>query len=576
MEFHSPSGPLPTVPDDLTLPQFIFDGKHPNRPERGPDIPWIIENDTGRRYSGEDIRRRTLALAHALHIKYKLKDNDVVVIFSRNHIDYPIMTFAILMLGGIMSGANPDFHANELAYQINETKPVLVVTMPECLEMAQKAAKSTGIPSDRIVLFNAPSSTDVLDHYATVDELVALGTEKKSDFQERELGPGEAKTKLALLSFSSGTTGNPKAVAITHYGIIANIIQLAAHNRVNEDYCAWEDRRFRPGDVVNGVLPFYHAYGMHINLLFCIFNGMTYVLFSKFNYVEMLESIMRYRITHLMLVPPLVVLLCKHPATEKYDLRRHIRFIKSGAAPLSAEITKRLYQMFPDAHIGQAYGMTELVTINIMHSIKRKHGISGSSGVILPGVTVKIRKTDGTYAGYDEEGELIIKTPSVALGYYNAKQATEETFVDGWVKTGDIGKINRDGEVFVVDRIKEIMKVKAFPVAPAEIEGCLLDHPDVASACVVGKPDEYSGELPLAFVVLRAPAAERVERDPKASEAIKKSIIKHVADNKAKYKHLTGGVEFIPSIPTTPSGKLLRRVMREKAKAIGMGSPQKS
>ncbi|KIL59198.1 hypothetical protein M378DRAFT_188026 [Amanita muscaria Koide BX008] len=563
MEFHSPSGPLPALPDDLTLPQFMFDGKHPNRPERNPDIPWIIENDTGRRYSGEDIRRRSLALANALHIKYKL-----MLIFSRNHIDYPIMTFAILMLGGIMSGANPDFHANELAYQINETKPVLVVTMPECLEMAQKAAKSTGIPSDRIVLFNAPSSTDVLDHYATVDELVALGTEKKSDFQERKLVPGEAKTKLALLSFSSGTTGNPKAVAITHYGIIANIIQLAAHNRVNEDYCAWEDRRFRPGDVVNG-----DAYGMHINLLFCIFNGMTYVLFSKFNYVEMLESIMRYRITHLMLVPPLVVLLCKHPATEKYDLRRHIRFIKSGAAPLSAEITKKLYQMFPDAHIGQAYGMTELYgLLPLDQDAQSNQSLLPGSGVILPGVTVKIRKTDGTYAGYDEEGELIIKTPSVALGYYNAKQATEETFVDGWVKTGDIGKINRDGEVFVVDRIK----VKAFPVAPAEIEGCLLDHPDVASACVVGKPDEYSGELPLAFVVLRAPAAARVERDPKASEAIKKSIIKHVADNKAKYKHLTGGVEFIPSIPTTPSGKLLRRVMREKAKAIGMGSPQKS
>ncbi|KIL59197.1 hypothetical protein M378DRAFT_111242 [Amanita muscaria Koide BX008] len=565
MEFHS-AGPLPVVPDDLTIPQFMFDYKHPNRPERDPNSPWMIENDTGRQFLHEDIRRRTFALANALHIKYNLSDDDVVLIFSRNHTDYPIMIFAVHMLGGITSGANPDFHVNELVYQINETKPALIVALPECLDTAQKAADSAGIPSDRILVFNVPAA-DIPESYVTVDALVAFGEETKSDFQERKLKPGEAKTKVALLGFSSGTTGNPKAVAITHYGIIANIIQLAAHNRVNEDYCSWEDRRFRPGDVVNGVLPFYHAYGIHINLLYCLFAGMTYVLFPKFNYVKMLEGIVRYRITHLMLVPPLVVLMCKHAATKKYDLS-HIRLIMCGAAPLSAEVCDQLYQRFPQAHIGQVYGMTELCSVNVMFSIDNKRGKLGSSGVLLPGVTLKISRGDGTYAGYDEEGELVIKTASMALGYANNKQATEETFLDGWVKTGDIGKITRDGEIFVVDRMKELMKVKAYPVAPAELEGCLLDHPDVASTCVVGKPDEYSGELPLAFVVLRPATAERVARDPQAGEDTKRSIIQHVADNKAKYKHLTGGVEFISSIPTSPSGKLLRRILRDKARAI--------
>lgn len=567
MEFHSLSAiPFPTVPDDLSIPQFMFNATHPNRPTKDPNVPWIIENDTGRHVFGEEIRHRTDALKNSLHFKYKLGEDDVVLFFSRNHTDYPVMMFAVHLLGGITSGANPDFHVNELVYQINETKPKLVITIPECLETTEKAIKVAGMTSDRIIVFNVPS-TDISSDYTTVDELVAFGGESKIEIQERKFGPGEAKTKVALLSFSSGTTGNPKAVAITHYGIIANIIQLAAHNRVNDDDCKWEDRRFRPGDVVNGVLPFYHSYGMHITFLFCIFNGMTHVLFSKFNYVKMLEGIKRYRITHLMLVPPLVVLLCKHPATENYDLHQ-IRFIMCGAAPLSAEINDRLYQIFPHAHIGQAYGLTESCSVSVMFSADTKRGVSGSSGVILPGITVKIAQSDGTYAGYDEEGELIIKAPSMALGYANNKQATEDTFIDGWLKTGDIGKITRDGEVFVVDRIKEVLKVKGFQVAPAEIEGCLLDHSDVASACVVGKPDEYSGELPLAFIVLKDAAAKRVESDPKEAEVIKSSIKKHVADNKAKFKQLTGGVVFISSIPTSPSGKLLRRVLREKARAM--------
>ncbi|KIL59214.1 hypothetical protein M378DRAFT_27129 [Amanita muscaria Koide BX008] len=558
---------MPHVPDNLTIPQFIFDYAHPCRPERGPDVPWMIDNDTGRQLFAGDLRWRTFALANSLKKKYNVGEDDVVLVFSRNHIDYPILMWAVHVLGGIVSGANPDFSVNELVYQINETKPVVLVTLPDCLEIATTAAQSTGIPSERIIIFDAPS-TRVSPAYVTVGELIKTGSKSKRVFKERKLLPGEGKTKLAFFSFSSGTTGKPKAVAIPHYAVMTNVIQLAAHNKVNEDYCSWEDRRFRPGDSVLGVLPLYHIYGMVITLHSSLFCGMTYVSFPKFNYVEMLESIMRYRITHLMLVPPLIVLLCKHPATEKYDIQRHIRYIICGAAPLTTEVNEQLFQMFPNAHIGQAYGMTETCTANIMFTIERKRGISGSSGVLVPGVLAQIVKADGTLGGYDEEGEIMIKTPSMALGYANNKQATKETFIDGWVRTGDIAKIRRDNQVFVVDRLKEIMKVKGFQVAPAELEGCLLDHPDIASACVVGIHDEYSGEVPLAFVVLKTTAADRVESDPKAAQDIKQSIIKHVADNKVNYKHLAGGVEFIPSIPTSPSGKLLRRVLREKARGM--------
>ncbi|KAG5651179.1 hypothetical protein H0H81_009586 [Sphagnurus paluster] len=203
-----------------------------------------------------------------------------------------------------------------------------------------------------------------------------------------------------------------------------------------------------------------------------------------------------------------------------------------------------------------------------MWPITQKRGNSGSAGQLLPGTIARAVKPDGSLAGYDEPGELYIKTPSVALGYANNAEATKETFIDGWVKTGDEVKIDKNGELWILDRLKEIMKVKGFQVAPAELEGCILDHEDVSSACVVGIPDDYSGEIPMAFVVLNADAAQRARGSHAAAQKIKSSIIQHVAKNKVNYKHLAGGVEFVSVIPTSPSGKLLRRVLREEAKLL--------
>ncbi|KAL0961368.1 hypothetical protein HGRIS_006324 [Hohenbuehelia grisea] len=465
------------------------------------------------------------------------------------------------------NGANPDFTADELFYQLETTHATLLIVYPEAFETALVAAKRASLPSERVVIFDA---AQILTHAAgtTTGALIAEGLMMKPQYTERRLRPGEGKTKIAFLSFSSGTTGKPKAVAIPHFALIANVVQLAVHNRVNEDYAPYEDRRFRPGDVCIGVLPFYHIYGLVINLHFILFSGLSLVVIPKFNFTGMLQSIQRHRITHLMLVPPQVVLLCKHPAVKEYNLSS-IRFIMVGAAPLKTEITQRIYQMFPDAHIGQAYATT-------MWSIDQKRGISGGAGQLLPGVIARVEKLDGSLAGYDEPGELVIKTPSVALGYANNAQATRETFVDGWVRTGDEVMIDSNKELWVVDRLKEIMKVRGFQVAPAELEGCILNHPDVSDCCVVGIPDDYSGEVPLAFVVLTASAAARAKADGAASAELKTSIMQHVADNKVKYKQLAGGVEFVDVIPKNPSGKLLRRVLREMARDLVKGRDVKA
>ncbi|KJA20114.1 hypothetical protein HYPSUDRAFT_43470 [Hypholoma sublateritium FD-334 SS-4] len=568
MEFH-PQQPAPFVPDDLTVPQFIFDGTHESRPDRRPAIPWLVEDATGRKIFEDELRNRTHGLANAISTKYKIVEDDVVLLFSRNHVDYPVAIWAVHKLGGVISGANPDFTTNELLYQLQETKASLLIVHPDALPIAREAARAADLSPERIVLFDVEgTSAHVREQHETVSSLIAFGLRNKTHYTERKLAPGEGRTKLAFLSFSSGTTGRPKAVAIQHYALIANVLQVAVHNGVNTNYCAREDQRYRPGDIAIEVLPFYHIYGLVINLHFILFCAMSLVVIPKYNFEEMLKSIVRHRISHLYLVPPHVVLLCKHPAVRNYDLRAHIRVIMCGAAPLSHELNEQLFAMFPGAHIGQAYGMTETCTATTMWALAQKRGVSGGSGVLLPGVVARVVKADGALAGYDEPGELVVKTPSVALGYSNNVQATKETFIGGWVKTGDEVRIRRDGEIIVMDRLKEIMKVKGFQVAPAELEGCLLDHDAVSDVCVVGVPDDYRGEVPLAFVVLTAAARARTAGDAARQDALKAELVAHVAAHKVGYKHLAGGVEFIDAIPTSPSGKLLRRVLRERAKAL--------
>jgi len=291
------------------------------------------------------------------------------------------------------------------------------------------------------------------------------------------------------------------------------------------------------------------------------------VLTAKFNYEQMLKNIVRYEITHLLLVPPQVVLFCKHPATRNYDLS-HIRWVIVGAAPLSAELTLQFQKVLPQAEIGQGYGLTETSTTVTMTPLSQRLGTPGSVGQLLPGVRAKIVKPDGSLAGYDEHGELVVTGPNMTLGYANNAQATKETFVDGWVRTGDEVLIKPNGDVYVIDRLKEIFKVKGFQVAPAELEGYMLDHADVGDVGVIGIPDDFSGEVPMAFVALNPQAIKRVEKDPTEADRIKQALVKFVADAKVQYKWLAGGVEFIDEIPKNPSGKILRRFLREKAKEV--------
>ncbi|KAG8786434.1 hypothetical protein FRC12_016555 [Ceratobasidium sp. 428] len=553
--------------DDLTIPQFMLDLPHPLRPIRDVNSPWLIEDETGREIGFEEIRARVWGLANAIGGRWPdIIEDDVACIFSPNNVDYPTAIWASHRLSLAVSCANPGYTEDELVYQLEATKAKLLFVHPGSLKTALGAAKKVSLPMERIILLKEAKSIAKETKFNDIESLIRDGLVSPAHFKEKRLAPGENKTKIAFYSFSSGTTGKPKAVAIPHHSVIANVIQTAAHTKLADPTLTRQAARYRRGDVAVAVLPMFHIYGLIVVMHFHIFAGLPLVVIPKFNFVEMLKSIVKYRITHLSLVPPQVVLFCKHPATKQYDLSR-LHFCMVGAAPLSPELTNQFRKLIPNLTVGQGYGMTETATSVVMAPIEHmgSAGVPGSAGRLFPNTTAKVVKQDGTLAGYDEPGELVVAGPQMALRYANNEKATKETFVNGWVHTGDEVVINRDGDVFIVDRLKEILKVRGFQVAPAELEGFLLDHPLVADVGVVGFPDEYSGEMPLAFVALSEAGKKRGRKD---EPAMKREIRKFVEDQKIKYKWLEGGVVFVDAIPKNPSGKILRRVLRDQAKGL--------
>lgn len=308
---------------------------------------------------------------------------------------------------------------------------------------------------------------------------------------------------------------------------------------------------------------------MFYSLLFQLYCGSSVVVMPKFSLTAMLQSITKYQIKSLFLVPPIAVMLCQRPEAKKSDLSS-LRTIVSSAAPLSNERFKQLAALLPQTTILQCYGLTEAGMVGMEINGGRGE-FNVPAGVILPGIIARVQRADGTYAGFNEPGELIVKTHSMASGYSNNEEASKGTFVDGWVRTGDEVTINKNMEIFIVDRLKEMLKVRGFQVAPAEVESHLLEHPFVSDVCVVGIPHEFHGELPFAFIVPENKTAALIAKFSGEEAKLKDIIAKYVTDHKVPYKALSGGIEFVSSVPRADSGKLLRRVARETAKKLFAG-----
>ncbi|KAJ7472321.1 phenylacetyl-CoA ligase [Mycena galericulata] len=541
------SGPaLVTPPDNLTVAQFLLDSvyTHVTHPQRLASIPCLIDDDSGRRVFLEELRTRTRSIATAISFHWNLGVGEIDSCVSP--LDYGPCVWAVHRLGGIVATLGPMLTCGELVHQFQIALPSIIFVHSDCLTSVVRAAAVVGVHSDRVIIMDTIGSSGPAE-FRNLDGLI---NEARSlpDFRERVLAPGEAKSTIAFLAPSSGTTGTQKVVAISHYNVISIVIQSATFNRINEPYAPMAERRFRVGDICCGFLPLYHIYGLVYNLHFMIYAGLTLVLTPKFNFEKFLASIERYRITHLTL----------QSIVKRYDLSS-VRYCIVAAAPLSATLTQELLEVLPNVQLGQGYGLTETCGTVGMFPLTQKVGTLGSGGQLLPGTFAKVVKPDGTLAKERESGELFIKGGQVALGYYGNEKATQETFIDGWLKTGDQVYF-KDGDIFVIERIK----VKGLQVPPAELEGHLLTHPSVVDAAVVGVPDEYSGELPMAFIVLQPELAAAAEKNSLYAAKIRSSIFQHVSEVKSKHKWLTGGIQFTDSIPRNPSGKILRRLLRER------------
>lgn len=397
-------------------------------------------------------------------------------IFSSNALDYPVIIWATHRLGGVVSAANPAFQPSELSYQLEASKATVLFVHQTFLKAGIEAAEKAGMPRDHVIIVQDPSQIESgrkkcsdkpirqLEGCWTVAGLIEEAKDIIRNEGEaivtscrRKLEAGQGKSKLALLSFSSGTTGLPKGVAIQHYAPISNILQFLFYNKVTNQLHQTQGR-FRPGkDVSLGILPMFHIYGLVLGLHGMFFFGIGNVIMPRFRgIVPMLESCMKYKISIWFLVPPQVVLFCKQQEAQSFHskCRELVNFVMIGAAPLSDDLSSQFQKALPNLDWGQGYGMTETSTLTLMHPTEQKC-VLGSAGRLVSDVDAKIVSPEGKTLGLDQPGELWVRSPSNALGYSNNAEATREMFLVGnWVRTGDEAKVNADGDFFIVDRLK--------------------------------------------------------------------------------------------------------------------------
>ncbi|KAK8102798.1 hypothetical protein PG984_015944, partial [Apiospora sp. TS-2023a] len=575
MIFHPPSW-VPKLPFDppntTSIGEFWSEERYGRQSIASSRSPFAC-GVTGKAYSTSEMRERYELLARALSNRMGWGVNEdtpwdkVVCIHSLNSIDYIMSTFAIHRLNGIATPANAAYSPSELEFQLRSSGAKSIITCVPLLDTALKAAKAMGIAPDRIfIMQTGGSSSEGLSH-KTLDELIHEGR-SLAPLESPAWAKGQGMRQVAYISYSSGTSGLPKGVMISHYNVIANIMQLRWFESVGRKQKGVETQ------VGLGVLPLSHIYGLIVIALSGIYRGDQIVILPRFELGGLLECIQRFKINQLFLVPPIIIqLLRNQPLCRKYDLSS-VRYVYTGAAPLGIETHEDVVKSFPGWEIGQGYGMTETATVVL--SSGENDILVGAAGSLVTACLAKIidtetgRPIEVTGADGEEEkrGELLLQSPSISLGYLNNERATAEAFIwdkDGrWIRTGDVAVVRRSKaghqHFVIVDRIKELIKVKGHQVAPAELEAHLLTHPFVNDCTVIPVPDERAGEVPKAFVV-KSPAAAAEGR---SDEEITQAICKHVEDHKAHYKWLKGGVAFIDAVPKSPSGKILRRVLRDK------------
>lgn len=505
----------------------------------------LVDAATGRALTFGDVAHQVDRIAAAL-AERGIGPGDVVAVFAPNSPEYPVVFYGALAAGAAVSTINVLYTSDEIAHQLRDSAARALFTWTDGLPRARQATAAPGVHITEIVLIDGEPRAGGGVPASTGTGAGPAITETTLQDYLRTSGPAPAVTisgdDLAALPYSSGTTGRPKGVMLTHRNLVANMIQSQLLGRVCDT------------TVALAVLPLFHIYGMTAIMNLALYRRAKVVTMPRFDLEAFLAAIQEHRVDHLYLAPPLALALAKHPLVDSYDLSS-VEMVLSAAAPLSADLAEAVQRRL-GCTVLQGYGLTESspATHGIPHD--RPDIDRGSVGVLLPNVEARVvDPATGADSGTGASGELWCRGPNIMRGYLNNPQATAEAVDnEGFLHTGDLVTVTEDGVFHVVDRLKELIKYNGYQVPPAELEAVLLAHPAIADAAVIGVDDE-NGQLPKAFVV-REPGSAHAELDGK-------TVMDFVAERVAPHKKVRA-VEFVEAIPKSSAGKVLRRELRAR------------
>jgi acyl-CoA synthetase (AMP-forming)/AMP-acid ligase II len=518
---------------NVSVPEFVLAAGKDR-----PDAPALIDGLKGDVITHGQLAQYVDRVAANLHAR-GLRKGDVVAVFCPNTPWFPVVFHGIAAAGCVMSPINSLYTPDEIAFQLKDSGAKILITISLFMDRAQAAVEKS--PVDEVVVLDGfEGKANLFDLLGADAPSVTVDIDPAND--------------LVTLPYSSGTTGLPKGVMLTHRNLVANVAQCLPLLKTGAD------------EKIIAVLPFFHIYGLTVLMNQGLALGGAVVTLPRFDLEDFLRTIQDQKITRAFVAPPILLALAKHPLVDNYDLSS-LTSILSGAAPLDEQLALSAQDRLRKGAdtgvvVGQGYGMTELSPVS--HTSPdldaQPPGVSieipkGSVGFAIPNTECRlIDPATGEDAAPGERGELWVRGPQVMKGYLNNPEATAATLdSEGWLHTGDVAIVDENGCYTVVDRVKELIKYKGYQVAPAELEAVLINHPEIADAAVIGVPDKESGEeLPKAFLV-RAPGSEITEDDVKA----------YMAEKVAPHKKIRF-VEFIDAVPKSAAGKILRKDLKAR------------